>query len=282
MMHSLLLSNTCVLCINRSLYSGSDMDDSESDDEWRLKTLALVRSVQNNLFATALLAGKYYMTYYDKNEHTIPEQSGLGWVMEIMRKPRGSQKMFRMDIDLFYKLHDLMVSNYGLQSSTHISSVELLAMFLVICGHSWSNSAAQHIFKHSSETISRKFGEVLDVVVVMCKHYIRPIDPNFSTTHARITSDRRMMPHFKDCIGAIDGTHITAVPNPDDFIRYIGRSGKPTQNVMAVVDFDLRFTYASIGQPGSMHDTNVLFHALEYDKENFPHPPKGMYDMTLC
>lgn len=43
---------------------------------------------------------------------------------------------------------------------------------------------------------------------------------------------------------------------------------------MAVVDFDLRFTYASIGQPGSMHDTNVLFHALK-DKD-FPHPPVGM------
>jgi hypothetical protein len=81
-----------------------------------------------------------------------------------------------------------------------------------------------------------------------------------------------MMPHFKDCIGALDGTHITATPPPHDLIRYIGRSGKPTQNVMAVVDFDLRFTYASIGQPGSMHDTNVLFHALEQDKTNFPHP----------
>ena len=44
---------------------------------------------------------------------------------------------------------------------------------------------------------------------------------------------------------------------------------------MAVCDFDMHFTYASIGQPGSMHDTSVLFHAIENDKATFPHPPKG-------
>jgi type IV secretory pathway TrbL component len=38
----------------------------------------------------------------------------------------------------------------------------------------------------------------------------------------------------------------------------------------------MRFTYASVGQPGSMHDTNVLFHTLELDANKFPHPPLGM------
>ena len=44
---------------------------------------------------------------------------------------------------------------------------------------------------------------------------------------------------------------------------------------MAICDFDMRFTYASIGQPGAMHDTSVLYHAIRVDKEIFPHPPKG-------
>eukprot|EP00267_Zea_mays_P031056 XP_008662998.2 protein ALP1-like [Zea mays] len=86
-----------------------------------------------------------------------------------------------------------------------------------------------------------------------------------------------MWPHFKDCIGAIDGTHICANPPPQDFLRYLGRSGKATQNVMAVVDFDMRFTFASIGQPGSMHDTSVLYNALQIDEDIFPHPPLGKY-----
>jgi hypothetical protein len=48
------------------------------------------------------------------------------------------------------------------------------------------------------------------------------------------------------------------------------------KNVRAVVDFDMRFTYASIGQLGLMHDTNILYHALEADEELFPHPPIGI------
>jgi hypothetical protein len=150
-----------------------------------------------------------------------------------------------------------------------MSSIESLAMFLFICGHGMSNSAIYGIFNHSGESISRKFEEVLISVVGTCENYIRPIDPNFRTTHPRIANDRRMMPYFKDCTGALDGTHIVATPPPHDLIRYIARSSKAIQNVLAVVDFDLRFTYASIGQPGSMHDTNVLFHALRHDEDKY-------------
>nr|XP_020188490.2 uncharacterized protein LOC109774189 isoform X1 [Aegilops tauschii subsp. strangulata]XP_040260595.1 uncharacterized protein LOC109774189 isoform X1 [Aegilops tauschii subsp. strangulata] len=93
-----------------------------------------------------------------------------------------------------------------------------------------------------------------------------------------IKRDKRAFPHLKDCIGAIDGTHIRAsIPEGPSKVRYIGRTGATTQNVMAVCDFDMHFTYASIGQPGSMHDTSVLFHAIENDKAIFPHPPKGKY-----
>jgi hypothetical protein len=177
---------------------------------------------------------------------------------------------------LFYKLHDELVRDFGLTSSIHMSSIESLGLFLVICGQGWSNSAIKKDFKHSSETNSHKFTEVLHCMVQMSKKYIQPRDPNFRDVHSRITNDQRMWPHFKDCIGAIDGTHISATPPKKDFIRYIGRSGKPTQNVMGVVDFDMRFIYASIGQPGSMHDTMVLYHALENDEDIFPHPPLGI------
>jgi hypothetical protein len=151
-----------------------------------------------------------------------------------------------------------------------------LTIFLLACGQGMFNSALDGIFKNSSETISRKFEEDLLCVVAMSVDYIRPVDPNFSTTHTRISRDRRMMPYFKNCIGALDGTHISATPRSEDLIRYIGRGGIATQNVLAIVDFDMRFIYASTGQPGSMHGTNVLFHALRHDHDTFPHPPQGM------
>jgi hypothetical protein len=164
-----------------------------------------------------------------------PQDSGYAWVRETLSNPGGSHKMFRMDASLFYSLHDLLVSNYGLKSSLHINSMESLAIFLVTCGHGWSNSGAQHVFKHSGETISRKFEEVLHCVVGMCEEYIRPIDPNFFTTHPRITKDRRMMPFFKDCIGAIDGTHVAAIPPSHDQTRYIGRIGRAKMCLLLLI-----------------------------------------------
>lgn len=269
----------CVCVVNRSETADNDMDDSgsdEDDDDCKIKALRVLQSAQNNIFCTALLLSKYYLTYLHKNEPRIAGQTGYAKVQENLQTPNGSHKMFRMQTAVFYSLHELLVSTYGLKSSIHMNSIEALAMFLMACGHGWSNGATQYVFNHSGETISRKFEDVLHCMVAMCEDYIRPIDPNFSTTHPRISNDRRMMPFFKDCIGALDGTHISATPPSHDAIRYFGRSRKATQNVLAVVDFDLRFTYASIGQPGSMHDTSVLFHALTKDQDKFPHPPQGM------
>ena len=44
-----------------------------------------------------------------------------------------------------------------------------------------------------------------------------------------------------------------------------GRKGSCTHNVMAAVDFDLKFTYVLAGWEGSAHDALVLFDALERD-----------------
>jgi hypothetical protein len=54
-------------------------------------------------------------------------------------------------------------------------------------------------------------------------------------------------------------------------VRYIGKTCIPTQNVLAICDFDIRFTYVAAGQLGAYHDTSVLYHALEVD-EGFRHP----------
>lgn len=59
--------------MNRS--NDTDMYD---DDVWIAKTLASIRSNQNTLFASAMIACKYYMTYLDKNDDRTPAQSGFG------------------------------------------------------------------------------------------------------------------------------------------------------------------------------------------------------------
>jgi len=44
-----------------------------------------------------------------------------------------------------------------------------------------------------------------------------------------------------------------------------GRKNYPTQNVLAAVDFDLKFTYVLAGWEGSAHDVTILADALERD-----------------
>jgi hypothetical protein len=47
--------------------------------------------------------------------------------------------------------------------------------------------------------------------------------------------------------------------------------------MLAIYDFDMRFTYVSVGQPGSMHDTSVLYNAMKVDNNFFQNPPKSKH-----
>ncbi|XP_024310800.1 uncharacterized protein LOC112268853 isoform X1 [Brachypodium distachyon] len=225
----------------------------------------------------ASITRKYCASWLLKAEPRTSILSGFGWLQETIDTPGETYTMLRMSARVFFDLHDLLVERYGLTHSPYVSSYESLAMFLWTLGGFESNRRTQNRFKHSPDTIHRKFHEVLHCVVSMSAHYIKPKDPNFRNVHHRIRNDRRAYSHLKNCIGAIDGTHIRAVILVDQQVRYIGRTDAITQNVMAVCDFDMHFTYASIGQPGAMHDTSVLYHAIDKDRVKFPHPPKGKY-----
>jgi hypothetical protein len=82
----------------------------------------------------------------------------------------------------------------------------------------------------------------------------------------------------KDCVGAIDGTHVRASVTKDMEPSFRGRKNHTTQNVMAAVDFDLRFTYVLAGWEGTTHDALVLRDALE--RENGLCIPQGNRSMT--
>jgi hypothetical protein len=45
--------------------------------------------------------------------------------------------------------------------------------------------------------------------------------------------------------------------------------------VLAVCDFDLRFTFVLAGWPGSVHDMTVFKDATRRYADKFPHPPPG-------
>uniref|UniRef100_A0A803MTN5 DDE Tnp4 domain-containing protein n=1 Tax=Chenopodium quinoa TaxID=63459 RepID=A0A803MTN5_CHEQI len=72
---------------------------------------------------------------------------------------------------------------------------------------------------------------------------------------------------------AIDGTHVRASVPIEMQERFRGRKDKTTQNVLAAVDFDLKFTYGLASWEGSAHDSRVLGDAL---RKGFK-VPEGKY-----
>jgi hypothetical protein len=83
-------------------------------------------------------------------------------------------------------------------------------------------------------------------------------------------------PHFNDCIGAIDGTHIKMVVPNRTKIAHLNRHNETSQNVMVVCDFDMRFTFVLTGWPGSAHDMRVFKDVVTTHHHKFPHPPQGL------
>jgi hypothetical protein len=50
--------------------------------------------------------------------------------------------------------------------------------------------------------------------------------------------------------------------------------------VLAICDFDMRFTFVIAGRPGAAHDTYILNHALA-NFSSFPVPFKDMYGTSF-
>ncbi|WVZ50450.1 hypothetical protein U9M48_001702 [Paspalum notatum var. saurae] len=127
-------------------------------------------------------------------------------------------------------------------------------------------------YDRSGETVSRYFNKVLHAIGELQNELIRL---SSSTTPTKIAGNPRWDPYFKDCIGAIDGTHVRASVSKDMEAAFCGRKTYATQNVMAAVDFDLRFTYVLAGWEGTAHDALVLRDALE--REHGLRVPQGKF-----
>ena len=76
-------------------------------------------------------------------------------------------------------------------------------------------------------------------------------------------------------MGAIDGTHIRVKVHRDEALRYRGRKEYPTQNVMGVCGFDMRFIYVLPGWEGTASDSRIIKGALQ--REDKLIIPNGNY-----
>ena len=184
--------------------------------------------------------------YCNRAEWMQPLLTGLEWVETKLGDRNSCYNMFRMSPTVFHRLHDVLVESYGLKSSTKSTSVEALGMFLWILGVPQSVRQAENRFERSLGIVHNNFEKVLQCVVKLASDIIKPVDPEFRTIHPRLTNPR-FHPFFNNYIGAIDGTHIPCVVPRNRLVQHMCRKGMTTRNVMAVCDFDMRFTFVLVG-----------------------------------
>ncbi|KAG8472494.1 hypothetical protein CXB51_034181 [Gossypium anomalum] len=108
----------------------------------------------------------------------------------------------------------------------------------------------------SGETVSRSFHNVLNAVIRLQDVLFKKAEP--ITTNS---TDPRWK-WFKNCLGALDGTHIKIRVPTVDKPRYRTRKGDIATNMLGVCTPDMHFVYALPGWEGSVADGRVLRDAI--------------------
>jgi hypothetical protein len=184
--------------------SDSNYGEKKNENDVFILAAAAVEFVEN-----------YYMPYIAKKPCRTSSQTGYKWVMEILQgNPNRCKQNFRMEIYVFLYLCKELKENYHLRGTRKLTVEELVAMSLNTLGHEFGNRIVQEKFQHSGETVSRHFTRVLMAVSRMAIDIINPIDREFRDVSSKIRDDEQYWLYFKDCIGAIDGTHVPVKISP--------------------------------------------------------------------
>nr|KJB31838.1 hypothetical protein B456_005G210300 [Gossypium raimondii] len=230
-----------------------DYNGDESDDEREKKEILQRMECFNRIFVVASSSVQlYYEKYILRQPCMDSKQSGETWIREIFDGHESRCMInFRMSKMVFTSLLRVLETRYNLQTSRNISSSEMLGIFLYILGTGAKVSQCRERFQRFGSTISRYFAVVLEKVSRMATDLIAPkilFLAQYPNKYVMILDICRIL-----------------------------RKGIPTQNVMAVCDFNMCFTFVMAGWEGSAHDTRIFLNAIRDPKYKFLHPPNGKY-----
>ncbi|XP_052726714.1 protein ALP1-like [Vigna angularis] len=171
--------------------------------------------------------------------------------------------IIRMGPEAFINLCERVRSSGLVKDAIRSTVEEQVAEFLHIIGHNVKNRSVAFFFHRSGSTVSKHFHNVLDAILTLESEFL--IQPSGNEVHPHVLNNNRFYPYFKDCLGAIDGTHVRVRVPTSEAPRFRGRKDWPTQNVFAACDFDMKFTYVLAGWEGTASDSRILKNALDRD-----------------
>ncbi|WZZ48902.1 hypothetical protein YC2023_049009 [Brassica napus] len=85
-------------------------------------------------------------------------------------------------------------------------------MFLETVGQDKKKRDIAARYQRSVDTVQRKLDDVLSAILKFVVDTLRPQEGEFGRVNHVLRNDDRYWPHFRDCIGALDGTHVPVRP----------------------------------------------------------------------
>ena len=188
---------------------------------------------------------------------------GQAYTNELLssNNPPRIKQCLRMELEVFEELCEQLRSNGGLRDTKKSTVEHQVHVFMYIISTDASNRTAQECFRHSGETISRHFHEVLEGILHLEEFYMKqPAESGngYIPVPQEITKSPKYYPYFQNCIGALDGSLIPVTVPAKLGSIYRCRKGFTAQNILIACSFDFTFQYVRAGWPGSVHDSRIL------------------------
>ncbi|KAJ0046651.1 hypothetical protein Pint_05099 [Pistacia integerrima] len=188
----------------------------------------------------------------------------------------------RMNRALFHKLCNILTIHDNLKSTRYSSVEELVGTFLHILAHNQKTRVMKRQMRRSTETVSRNFHLVLNVVLRLHTLLFKKLE----AIHENSTDERWKW--FKNCLGALDGTYIKVHVPADDIPRYRSRKSEIATNVLGVCTLDILFILGQyyLCDAGYTNGEGFLalyrgqrYHLSEWRQGHQPASPQEFFNM---
>ncbi|KAH7844630.1 hypothetical protein Vadar_030103 [Vaccinium darrowii] len=229
-------------------------------------------------YATSVASIKSVFSYFNyvdrpmlqsKKERESVRRELMNW----LRISGMCRDITRMSLHAFESLVYILRESFRLHDTWNSSVEEQLLKFLFLLTHNVRNRTLRFFFRQSGETVSRQFHNVLQAIISLEDQLL--VQPSGQEVPPEILNSNRFYPYLKDCIGAVDCTHVRVKVSNEEVPRFRGRKDYPSQNVLAACLFDCKFTYVLPGWEGSASDSRIINNALT--REDKLRVPPGKY-----
>ncbi|KAL9808897.1 putative harbinger transposase-derived nuclease domain-containing protein [Arabidopsis thaliana] len=226
-----------------------------------------------------LLENATTSTFVDRPVRRSVSRVGYNYIQNALTvNPAHFRQLYRMEPEVFHKLCDVVRVKTWLRDTRYICVEEILATFLLTVGQNSRYCYTMDTFQRSSYSTNINFHKALKALAFLAPSWMAKPEVRVP---AKIRESTSFYPYFKDCIGAIDGTHIFAMVPTCDAASFRNRKGFISQNVLAACNFDLQFIYVLSGWEGSAHDSKVLNDALTRNTNRLQ-VPEGKFYLVDC